>query len=239
MSHGDTCADALEQVRMVGIVLLIDAGDAHAGSNGIDLDLVGAPLHGKDLSELIDAGLAYGIDGGAVIQALEGRDGAEIDDFAAVVFHEREGGAAAPVGTAQIDVHDGVPIIILIVEDGLHSVDSGIVDQDIEAAELFLHIIEQTFDGLLAGNVYGMCVDVEASGAHFFGGGVAFLHITVGANDGSASFRQTFSHGSAETNAGSGDDGNLSGEIKKLVHFLLLGMLEYFVAADISRPAVC
>lgn len=113
-------------------------------------------------------------------------------------------------------VHDGVPQIVVHVGEGLVTEDTGIVDEDINAAKG----IDGTLDDGLA--ILGRSLDADGLAAHLLDlpdDGVR-VHEVVD-DDGGAVLGKGQAVGTANASATTGDEGDLAGEVELLA--LLIG----------------
>src|SRR5260221_1088443 len=106
----------------------------HAGGDGVDADLLRAKFVGEDASDGVDRALGSGVDR-AVGRRQAADGGADVDDagaFAQVL----DGSLRGEQETEDVDVEDLVVVIFCEGFDGQELVDAGVVDQDVEVAEV-------------------------------------------------------------------------------------------------------
>ncbi len=115
------------------------------------------------------------------------------------------------VGTAQVNVEDGVPEAVVHVGKGLVAEDTGVVDNDVDAAES----INSGLDNDLA--VLGRSLDTDSLAA----GLLDLLNNSVGVgeivdHEGGTSLGESQSVGTANTSASTGDEDDLAGVVNLL-----------------------
>ena len=122
---------------------------------------------------------------GGDIGRLEGRGHqpvgrGDVDDAAeALLLHVRQRGGGAVEHGRQVQRDDGVPLLDREVLDRRGVLDAGVVDQDVDAAELAHRVVDQAAHGLALGQVGAVVHDAHAMlagqpGARIFDlGGVA------------------------------------------------------------------
>ena len=114
-----------------------------AGQDGINLNVVRRPRAGERSRELYQTTLARGISGDTR-RAEQLIHRADIEDLAAAGrFHMRIGGLRAKEGGAEINVQNLVPLLFGDLFRGLSSVHSGVVDENVAAAEIPDHGFDQ------------------------------------------------------------------------------------------------
>jgi hypothetical protein len=202
--------DALEDLAVAGLVgpegLGVGSGEV-AGCDGVDLDAFGGPLVGERLGELSDAAFAGGV-GGYANAALKAEEGGDVDDFAAVCADAaardhvtgRELGELEDAG--EIDLKDLLPIFEGDLfgsgaEDG-----SGVVDEDVDAAESLFDLGEQIFGTVGRGEIGAKGCGVFA---YRFGGFSRGAAVSM-AGDGCSCLRECDRNGCAEAAGGTGDE---------------------------------
>ena len=109
--------------------LLGHLGGDKAWSHGVRGYAELAQLDCQGLGEALDAGLGGRVVGLTAV-ALGGRGGQVDDPAMALGSHMRLGGFGHQERAAQVDVHDGVPVLDRHLEDQVVADDAGIVDQD-------------------------------------------------------------------------------------------------------------
>src|SRR5689334_13233276 len=124
-----------------------------ARQDGVDLDVVGRPGAGAGARELHDAALAGGI-GRRVAARKDRHHRADVDDLAvAGSFQRGIGGLRAQEGAGQVSIHDGLPLVQLEQMGRLADAGAGIVDEDVDAAEVFADPLDHRGYRRLVGHV--------------------------------------------------------------------------------------
>lgn len=155
----------------------IHLGGARAGADAVDGDAFGSEFESERFSEAEEAGFAGGI-GGAAREGDVAHDRGEVDD-AAVTFAPHVGNerAAHQERTDEIGVQDGGPLLIAEVCDVFADVDAGIVDQDVNLAELRDDEALQFADVLFARDIGGEYFGRDVVLASGFGDGIERIGI--------------------------------------------------------------
>ena len=202
--------DAFKDLAIAGFVGLqsfcVTSGEVARG-NGVDLDALGCPLVRKGFGKLGHSAFACGV-GGNADATLEAEQGGDIDDLAAV-----DAGAAAGDHVAryklgklkdagQVDLKYLLPVFQRNVFGGGARDGAGVVDEDVDAAELFLNLGEEVFGPCGGGEVGAEGGGAGADDGGGFGGGAA---VAV-AGDGSPGLRERDSDGYAEPTGGACDE---------------------------------
>ena len=210
--------DALEDLAIAGFVGLEGLGVCSgevAGCDGVDLDAFGGPLVGEGLGELGNSSFAGGVSGYANA-SLKAEEGGDIDDFAAVCAEAatRDHVACGELGelkdAGEIDLKNLLPIFERDLfgcgaEDG-----SGVVDEDVDAAESFFDLGEQIF-----GTVGGGEIGAKGRGVFAYGfGGFSRGAAVAMAGDGGPCLRERDGDGCAEPAGGTRDQRYLVVEAK-------------------------
>ncbi len=115
----------------------------------------------------------------------------------------RQGGAAGAHDAEDVDVEDLVPLFVGVVLDGADGSDAGVVDEDVQTAELF--------DGVAHGCPYGGVVRDVGRETEQRCGELARVEVEHG--DRRAAFRQCAGRGEPDAGGAAGDDGSESREI--------------------------
>ena len=183
-----------------------------AGGDGVDLDAVGGPFVGEGFGELADGALAGGVSGNR--DAAEKREqGGDVDDFAgAAGDHVLAGGAAGDEDAVEVDVEDGVPVGVGVVDGGGAFDDAGVVDENVEVALPGDGLVDEALDGGAVGEVGGDGVGVEAVFREAVDDGGEFAGIAAVDDDVGAGLAEGAGHGEAESLGGTGDEGDLAAE---------------------------
>ena len=103
----------------------------------------GSQLRGQGPGAPDDSCLGGGVHRGARA-TLDPVNGGDVDDRAtAASLHQGYGQLAAEVHAAQVGVHQAVVVLVLHLLDRIADADTGVVEEDVEAAEALLHGGEQ------------------------------------------------------------------------------------------------
>ena len=137
-----------------------------------------------------------------------------------LVHHVRQGVVAGDVGGADVDAHHEVETLGRGLEDGLRPDGAGVVDQNVEAAELGDGALDQVANGVLIAHVGGDCERAPARGADGVRGfvdaaGQAFggLLALGGHYDIRAFLREADGERLADAAAGAGDHGDAAAQV--------------------------
>lgn len=144
--------------------------------------------------------------------AVDTTCGGGVDDTAVLLLEEVGPGSLGDlVGTAQVNVEDGVPEAVVHVGEGLVAEDTGVVDNDVNAAES----INGSLDNGLA--ILGRSLDTDSLAA----GLLDLLNNSVGVgeivdDERGASLGESQSIGAADTGASTSDEDDLAGVVNLL-----------------------
>ncbi len=149
-----TGGDALENLAVAGFVGLqglgVGGGEV-AGGDGVDLNALGGPLVSEGLGKLGDAafGGSVGRDADATLETEKAGD---VDDFAGGLARDEvasdELGELEDAG--EVDLEDLFPGVEGRVDGGVAVYRAGVVDKDVDAAEVLVDAAEE---GLCTGSV--------------------------------------------------------------------------------------
>ena len=132
-----------------------EVGVDPARQHRVDLDVVGGPGAGAGARELHDAALARGI-GRREAGAEDRHHRADIDDLAAAGrLHRRIDRLRAQEGAGEVGLDHAVPLGDVERVRRLADVDAGVVDEDVDAAELAGDALDHGGDRGLVGDVGG------------------------------------------------------------------------------------
>lgn len=199
---------------VVGVGVFLEAGvdegglDA-AGADAVDADSGVAEVHGDGSSEAEQG--VFGCDvGEAVFHSGVGGDRADVDDgTCAVLDHGGQDGLAESEGSHEVNVPQAGDILFRCIPYGSDVTDSGIIDEDIAAAVVFIeHHLNEAPAILRAGDIglvdFGFTTGRQDKFQSIGGGGF----IAVGEVDQSALGGEGLGDGGPDAGAGSGDDGD-------------------------------
>jgi hypothetical protein len=173
--------NALEDLAVAGLIGLegfgVGGGEV-AGCDGVDLDAFGSPLVGEGLGELGYSAFAGGV-GGNSDAALKAQEGGDVDDFAAVCAkaaawdHVAGGELGELKDTGEIDLKDLLPVLEGDLFGSGAKNGSGVVDEDVDAAESFFELGEEIFGAVGGGEIGAKGCGVLAYGFGGFSRGAA------------------------------------------------------------------
>ena len=200
--------DAFEDLAVAGFVGLegfgVGGGEV-AGGDSVDLNVFRRPLVGEGLGELGYTAFGGGI-GGDSDAALEAEEAGDVDDFSSGVSgHDVAGNELGELEDAgEVDLQDLLPAFERGVYGGIAVDGAGVVDEDIDAAEVGVHGGEEG-----VGAVGGGEVGLEGGGgaANCLRGFVCGAAVAVDGYGGSG-FGECRGDSCAEAAGGSGDEGN-------------------------------
>ena len=182
----------------------LGSGDV-AGSDAVALDVVLAVLGADVAGEHLQAALCRCV-GGDGLAAQLAHHGADVDDLAVTPLdHAGDNGLGNDEGSDQVDIHDLTEISGLHLHHGDALDDAGVVDQDVNAAQVALDCRNQLLDILFLGHVGKIAVGVDALCLVVL---QCFLHVLLAAavkGDLCAGCRQTFCDSEADAVCGAGD----------------------------------
>src|SRR6476469_3638941 len=185
-------------------------GRDEARRDGVGRDAELPELDGEGLREALETGLGGGVVGLPAVAERGG--GAEVDDAAELrVDHVLLRRAGHEERAAQVDVHDGVPVVGGHLEEHVAAADAGVVDEDRRGAEL-------GGDALDRGLHPGLVGDVDTHGETLAAGGLdvgyhcgAGRLVQVEDGDGIPVGGEALGDSGADAARGAGDDGGALG----------------------------
>ena len=192
-------------------------GAEPAGGQAIDGDAVLAPIVGETHGELANAAATGAVRAESGITGDSG-DRADVDDAAVVaVDHAASNGLRDEKTAAQVCIENQIPIFPSDFERGFANVAAGVVDEDVDVAEVFFGGGDHLFDAVVIADVEFEREGFAAEGMDFFleFGEVGF--IAAGEDQVGAGFGERASEVLAEAAAGTGDDGDFVGEVEEIV----------------------
>src|SRR5262249_52489160 len=123
--------------RRVGVGGLRHVGSKCAWSQGVDANTVWCKLNRRHVGELHETCLGYAVGQGAR-RSEYGRNGSDIDDGSVSACHHLWGDGLNPEqGGFDVDGHDAVELILPDAQQGSTAEDARIVDENVNAAEIF------------------------------------------------------------------------------------------------------
>ena len=154
-------------------------------------------------------------------EATAGKLRAHVEDMPPLLLHHvRQGVVAGDVGGADVDPHHEVEALGRRLEDGLRPDGSGVVDQNVEAAELGDGALDQVANGVLVADIGGDGEGAPPQGADGVRGfvdaaGQAFggLLALGGHHDIRAFLREADRQRPADAAAGSGDHRHAAAQV--------------------------
>src|SRR5581483_2568033 len=189
---------ALEAIAEVGALdqVSLDA----AGTERVDVDVVGLELHGERTREAEKAVLAGDISGLVEVALRTGGAGDVHNAAFAARYHLRQNFASDQEGSGEIDALDAVPVGKLHPGDRFLENRAGVVDEKVHAAEARDQFTDCAGDFVHVGEVAG---DKLAIAGGFRTGEQAESHALAG---------KGLENGQADAAAGAGEDGGFTGE---------------------------
>ena len=137
-----------------------------------------------------------------------------------LVHHVRQGVVAGDVGGADVDSHHQVEALRRSLEDGLRPDGAGVVDQNVEAAELGDGALDQVANGVLIADIGGDGEGAPARGADGVRGFVDAAGQSFGGllglgchYDIRAFLREADCERFADAATGAGDHGDAAGQV--------------------------
>ncbi|CAB4924196.1 unannotated protein [freshwater metagenome] len=182
--------------------------------DGVHGDLRPGQLHRPGAHHADDPGLGRGVVGLAEVADLAG-GGADADDPAALALLAQlhRGGAGAGERAAQVGGDDRVELLVGHLPQRGVAQDAGVVDQHVQPAELGDGAVDQRLGGLAGPDGHDLGDGAAPVGGDRVDGGLRDLGVHVVDHDGGAAAGQLLGVGEAEAPAGSGDDGDLAGQL--------------------------
>ena len=210
--------------REEGVFIPLDHLSRHvrgkpAGRNRIDLNIVHTPFTSKVPSESDYAAFAGAVaDSGKLgRRAAQSGYGGDIDDFSAALRnHDLACGLRKQKRSGEVRFYDLVPLLERHCFHRRAPGSSGVIDQNVEAAELFHGGISNRLDARGIFDVAAERKNLHAEFLQFLGGFDAALLLARAKNQIRAHFRETFGHLTAKANRTTGDDGDAAFEIEQV-----------------------
>ena len=219
MESGDT-VDGVGEVAGIGEKVLGAGCQDEGGRNGVDADVILAPLDGETFGEMGDGGFGHAVNGFGGESHKAGL-GTHIDDDAALLAnHDAAGGLAGKESAFEIDSESGIEISFADVFGGIFGSDAGVVDKNVEPSEFFHGVIDGAEDLIFLGDIHLEGKGAAAEGTDFGGEAGVGMDIAETEGDVGTGIGESERDGAAESAGGAGDEGNLAGhvEVGKVIH---------------------
>ncbi|MDX6685138.1 MAG: hypothetical protein QOF86_1266 [Baekduia sp.] len=124
------------QLEVLRRVLVGHLGGEEAGGDRVDADALAArPLLGEVAGQAVEPRLAGAVRGLRQARGGEAQHARDVDD-AAARLHDRRGGLGHPVGAVEVDVDDAAELLGRLARGGDRGAHAGVVDEDVDAAQL-------------------------------------------------------------------------------------------------------
>jgi len=180
-----------------------------AGRDGVDAYAFRAQLTAPGFGEAYDAELAGGVVGLAEV-AVDTDDGAGVEDDAAALGHHGVGdGLRAVEDAAQVHVYDFVELLERHFLQARILGDAGVVDEDVDAAELVFDLADHGIDHGALGHVHHITDGLGAQGLALFDGFIDAGLLDVANDNGRAFFCKFEGGGQAYALGGAGNEADL------------------------------
>ncbi|MCY1424535.1 hypothetical protein D9M71_402850 [compost metagenome] len=196
------------------------AGFDGAEGNAVDVDVQATPLLGHGLGQAHDPGLGGGVVdlAGSTTGARHGGDVDDlaVDDFTGFGFglagfaEIRVGGFQQQERCFQVAVDDGVPLLFGHLLDHVIPGETGVVDDDVDAAEGVQGGLHATVAEVGGGHVTDAGDCIAAEGADFRDHFIGRSLVEVVDHDLGAFFGKFQRDGAADAAAGTGNDGDFA-----------------------------
>ena len=165
----------------------------------------------QGLTESVEAEFGGVVAGAAAECVLTGEAGDVDDEAAAALAESREGFVGAVEGSIEVEIDVAVPIFHRHLADFPEDTETGIVDEDVEAAEGVVNGFEERADLVGAADIGGMAEDFAAS-AEFGAGALDGFFGSAAESNGGALVQQAFDDGPADSAGAAGDERDFAGE---------------------------
>ena len=208
------------------------------GSTALTWMLSAAQASRAGARELHDAAFARGVSRRKA-GAEDRHHRADVDDLAAArLLHGRIDRLRAQEGAGEVGVDDAVPFLEIERVRGLADVDAGIVDEDVDPAELAADALDHARDRGLVGDVGGDRDRLDAAPRELGDRRVRFLLVAPDDRDAGAGVRQPARHAEPDAAIAAGDDRDLAFEIEYSGFIVVFSSLLVAVAG-IDPFSVC
>lgn len=179
-------------------------GGDEARRDGISRDAAAGELAGEGHGEAMEPGLGGGVVGLARV-TLHARDGRDADDAAPALLGHRPDEALRPIeGRGKVGGDDVVPILLGHRHDEFVAGDAGVVDEDLDGAELGVDLLAGLGDRGGVGDVDLESLGLPALGEDVVGHGDAGLGFRD-AEHGVSMRGEAFGDGLTDAATGTGD----------------------------------
>ena len=139
-----------------------------ARGNGVGTDAAAAHLLGNALGQGDEAGLGGGVVALSGV-AMNAYDTGHVDDAAAALaHHDGRDGVDEVEGALEIDGDDGVPLLLGHAHHETVLGDAGVVDKNVDVAEVFVDFLHDGFRFGEVGGIAGIGAAGDAYGFYFF-----------------------------------------------------------------------
>ena len=172
-----------------------------------------AEFDAEGIGEGNERGFRGAVDG-AVGDATEAGNGGHVDDVAgALTLHMGENGLGEMKRAEKIGLEEGKSVVGLDVFDGGDEAGTGVVDENVYAAELGDGFGDGVVDVGAVGDVAGESKNFAGGETLHVGGGFSeAVRIAGDHDDGGAFGKESAGHGEAKTAAGTGIENDAVGE---------------------------
>lgn len=186
------------------------AGQHHAGGDGVDVDIVARAVDRHALGHHLGSALAGVVDALALPGDLT-HDRGDVDDLAVVaVHHGRQHGAREEKHAAHVDIHHAVVFVVVHHRKGDELAGAGVVNQDVDGAVGREGGVDAGFDFLLRAHVD---LQTQAFGALGFDLAAGFgqaLQIDIADDQFGPFAGELHGGGLSDAGGGAGDDSYFS-----------------------------
>ena len=192
--------DLGENGGLLGFVEFVSHGGLdETGGDGVDGDAAGGELACQGLGEADEAGF-----GGGVVGLAGGADfadnGGDVDDATGAGFHHgRDDSLGEQEGAGEVGAEDVIEVGELHAEGESVFGDAGVVDEDVDGAEVGEDLFGGGLDGVFAGDVECVGAGGSAGGGNLGGYGFEFVEGASREGDGGAGFGEREGAGAADS----------------------------------------
>ena len=94
---------------------------------------------------------------------MDTHDAGHVDDRAvALAHHDGQAGVDEVEGRLQVDGDDGIPLLFAHAQHQSVLGDAGVVDEDVDASEVFFHLLDHLFRLGEVGSIAGVALGLDA-----------------------------------------------------------------------------